>query len=290
MAQVADVRVLVPGDEAQLFRFLTPHLESSLFFFSNIEKAGLLDGGEALQGTYVARFDAAGAITAVAGHSWNGNVMLQGDEGLEAAALHAVSRSGRVVRGLIGPWALVCRARQALQLEQTRAVHDDKELLFTLSLDQLAVPALLSRADVALRAPSEAEAVDLLSPWRADYHVESLGAPRTPELAEAAREQMRSWRSAGTLWVLTVAGEIVAMTGFNAETRGVCQVGGVFTPPALRSRGYARSAVAASLQLAQKERGANRSVLFTAETNQAACHTYLSLGYRVVGDFGLVLF
>jgi predicted GNAT family acetyltransferase len=87
-----------------------------------------------------------------------------------------------------------------------------------------------------------------------------------------------------------VAEEIVAMTGFNSEARGVAQVGGVFTPPALRRRGYARSAVAASLQLARKHRGAVRSTLFTAETNLAACQAYLALGYRIVGDFGLVLF
>jgi RimJ/RimL family protein N-acetyltransferase len=58
----------------------------------------------------------------------------------------------------------------------------------------------------------------------------------------------------------------------------------------LQGRGYARAAVAASLQLAQKERGATRSVLFTAETNLAACRTYLALGYQIVGDFGLILF
>ena len=288
MQAVAEVRVLVPGDEAQLFAFLGPHLDTSLFFFSNIERAGLLDRGEAYQATYVACFNAAGAITAVAGHSWNGNVMLQGDEGLERAALHAVSRSGRAVKGLVGPWSLACRARKALDLEQAPAVHDQKELLFTLSLDQLQLPALLSQSNVAFRAPTEAEAVDVLGPWRADYMVECLGTRRTPELAETSREQMRGWCKAGTFWLLTDANEIVAMTGFNAETRGVCQIGGVFTPPALRGRGYARVAVAGSLLLAKKERGATRSVLFTAETNLAACRAYSALGYQIVGDFGLI--
>jgi uncharacterized protein len=81
----------------------------------------------------------------------------------------------------------------------------------------------------------------------------------------------------------------VAMTGFNASTHGIVQVGGVFTPVALRGHGYARSAVAASLQLAQRE-GARRSVLFTAEYNKPARSAYCSLGYEVTGDFGLVLF
>ena len=91
------------------------------------------------------------------------------------------------------------------------------------------------------------------------------------------------------LWVLTLGDQIVAMTGFNAMARGIAQVGGVYTPPALRGRGYARAAVAASLKLA-REQGAVRSVLFTAETNLAAQRAYTALGYQVAGDFGLVLY
>jgi uncharacterized protein len=67
------------------------------------------------------------------------------------------------------------------------------------------------------------------------------------------------------------------------------QVGGVFTPPARRGHGYARAAVAASLALA-RARGAQRSVLFTAATNQAARRAYTALGHESIGDFGLVLF
>ncbi len=290
MTSVAgELRVLQPGDEPELFAFLVPYIDSSLFFFSNVEKAGLEYRGEPLQGTYVARCNPAGAITAVASHSWNGNVMVQGDDGLEQAARHAVAVSGRAVRGIIGPWSLACRVRTALGLDETRAAHDGRELLFALGLDDLKLPELLSRADVALRPPTATEATELLGGWRADYHIESLGAARTPELEKAAREQVVDWRSAGTLWVLTVNQEVVAMTGFNAETRGIVQIGGVFTPPALRGRGYARSAVAATLQLAQAG-GATRSILFTAEVNLAACHAYAALGYRVVSDFGLLLF
>lgn len=290
MVEVADLRVLGVGDEARLLSFLEPYLDSSLFFFSNVEKAGLVDRGEPLQGTYVASFDARGQMTAVAAHSWNGNVMLQGDVGLEQAAQRARELSGRPVRGLIGPWNLVCRARRSLGLEAAAAAHDGREHLLALELAELRLPPLLSRGDVRLRAPTEEEAEGALGAWRADYRVECLGAERTAALAEIARDETRGWLASGTLWVLTVAGEIVAMTGFNSETRGVVQVGGVFTPPSLRGRGYARAAVGASLRLAQETRGASRSVLFTSQTNVAARRAYEALGYRIVSDFGLVLF
>lgn len=289
MDEVAEVQKLVPGDEARLFEFLGPFVESSLFFFSNVDRVGLEDHGLPFQGTYVASLDSAGAITAVAGHSWSGMLMLQGDYGLERAAQRAVELSGRKLSGFIGPWSLVCRARKAFDLDQTRAAHDGAELLFSLSLDSLRLPPLLSNPDVALRAPTAAEASGVLAAWRADYQCETLGMGRTPEQEQSARRETEAGREAGSLWVLTVGEQIVAMTSFNAETRGIVQVGGVFTPPALRGRGYARAAVAASLARA-RARGVQRSVLFTAETNQAARRAYTALGYEAIGDFGLVLF
>ncbi|RYZ07453.1 MAG: GNAT family N-acetyltransferase [Myxococcales bacterium] len=290
MGEVVGERVLSAGDEAQLFAFLEPHLDSSLFLISNAEKAGLVDHGEPLQGTYVASFDSRGRMTAVAAHFWNGNVMLQGDAGLEQAARRACEVSGRNIRGFIGPWALVCRARQAFGLADEPASHDGQEALYALALEELQLPSSLQRGDAVLRPPTEAEVREVLGGWRADYHVECLGAERKTDLVERALQETQRWVAVGTLWVLTVAGELVAMTGFNSETRGNVQVGGVFTPPALRGRGYARAAVAASLQLARAERGAVRSILFTSKTNTPARRAYESLGYRVVGDFGLVLF
>lgn len=283
------LRVLVPGDEARLFEFLERHVDTSLFFFSNVERAGLVDRGEPLQGTYVASFAASGAITAAACHAWNGNVMLQGDAGLEAAVVEAVAVSGRPVQGLIGTWALVSRARRALGLAEKRARHDGREVLFSLPLERLREPQVLAREDVALRVPTLAEAIGLLSEWRVAYEVETLGSKRDAAVERAARAAMEGWLGRGLVWVLTCEAEIVSMTGFNAVARGVVQVGGVYTPPALRARGYGRAAVAASLKQA-RDQGATRSVLFTAEKNLAAQRAYTALGYQVAGDFGLVLF
>jgi len=64
------------------------------------------------------------------------------------------------------------------------------------------------------------------------------------------------------------------------------QLGGIYTPPALRGRGFARCAVAASL-LAARERGASRAVLFTGNPN--AVRTYEALGFARVGDYSIVL-
>ena len=74
----SELRLLGSGDEAELFAFLERHLESSLFLIGNAERSGLDDKGELYQATYVARYGDQG-ITAVAAHSWNGIVLVQGD-------------------------------------------------------------------------------------------------------------------------------------------------------------------------------------------------------------------
>jgi predicted GNAT family acetyltransferase len=89
------------------------------------------------------------------------------------------------------------------------------------------------------------------------------------------------------LWVLE--GEPVSMTGFNAEALDVVQVGGVWTPPPLRGRGYGRAVVAGSL-LDRFAHGARRSVLFTDAENQGALRAYAVLSYRHIGEYGLWLF
>lgn len=64
-------------------------------------------------------------------------------------------------------------------------------------------------------------------------------------------------------------------------------ISGVWTPPALRQRGYARAAVAGCL-LEERAAGVERAVLFTDAANHGR-RAYEALGFRLVGDYGLVL-
>ena len=79
----------------------------------------------------------------------------------------------------------------------------------------------------------------------------------------------------------------MAYQQFNATADDTVQVGGVWTPPALRNRGYGRAVVAGALLTARAE-GARRGVLFTAETNVAAQRAYEALGFARSGDWALV--
>ena len=92
--------------------------------------------------------------------------------------------------------------------------------------------------------------------------------------------------AAGNHRVLWRGTDPVALTGLNARLADVVQVGGVFVPPALRSQGFARRAVALHLAEARTG-GASRAVLFAA--TPAAFRAYQAIGFNQTGWMGLAL-
>jgi predicted GNAT family acetyltransferase len=79
----------------------------------------------------------------------------------------------------------------------------------------------------------------------------------------------------------------VSYCAFNAVLPDMVQIGGVYTPPDRRGRGYAKAAVAHGVSIA-RQRGAERAVLFT--NNPSAARSYEAVGFRRAGNHGVVLF
>lgn len=277
------IRTLKPGDESILEAFLVEHAASSMFLRANVRRAGLVDRGERFHGTYAASI-VDEKITAVAGHAWNGMMLVQAPVDLPDVVRCAARASLREVRGFAGPWEQVVAARVALSLNAQRAALESTEDLFELELHALSAPA----AARSVRRATEAD-LEILTVWRHDYMVETLHADAGEALLSAARAEMVRAIEEGTGYVLEHEGALTAYSGFNAQLPDVVQVGGVFTPKPLRGRGFARATVAGSL-LDARERGASRAILFTDRHNVAARAAYLALGFRVIGDYGLIMF
>ncbi|HZR22327.1 MAG TPA: GNAT family N-acetyltransferase [Vicinamibacterales bacterium] len=90
----------------------------------------------------------------------------------------------------------------------------------------------------------------------------------------------------GNAWVYVENGVPLSLSAFNATLPDIVQLGGIYTPPDVRGRHYAKISVAASL-VAARERGATRAVLFT--NSPSAERTYTALGFARIGDYALVL-
>ena len=251
------VRTLEPGDEQAIEAFLARRADASMFLRSNLRAGGLVDRGEPFHATWAGAFDD-GGLLGVAAHAWNENVLLQAPAALPEVVRHAVRTSGRPVAGLLGEWSQVRAARGALAVDgrATRfASHDD---LFALDLARLAVPPALARGDVRVRLAGDGDAARITR-WRSAYRVELLGHPADdPELDASSAAELEPVLLQQSCFLLERAGEPVAFSAFNARLPDCVQVGGVFTSPELRSRGYARAVVAGSL-LAARTQGVTRS-------------------------------
>ena len=280
------VRVLRPGDEALLEAFLLPRIESSMFLVGNMRDSGLTDTGRAYEGSYAAAFEG-GRITGVVAHYWNQNLVFQAPVHLNSLWRAAVETSRRSISGLIGPNDQVAMAKQALEIDDSRVQMDETEKLYSLKLDDLIVPEDLSSGKVTGRriAPRDLE---LITEWTVAYSVEAIGSQDSPKLWEKSKSSVERSLKKGHTWVLESQREPVACSSFNTAIKEAVQVGGVWTPPELRRRGYGRSVVAASLLDARAE-GAEKAILFTGESNIAAQRAYTALGFRHIGDYRILL-
>jgi RimJ/RimL family protein N-acetyltransferase len=282
-----EIKILGIGDEPALESFLFPRVDSSMFLIGNMRVAGLVDKGGIYQGTYAAAFEN-GKMVGVVAHFWNENVLSQSPiQHLNALWRAAVTESGRPVRGIIGPDDQVEHIKQAMALRYGQIRLDETEDLYGLSLSQLILPRALREGTVHGRRIEEKD-LDLATQWRIDYSLEALGERDSQMLRHQCRITMEQSMQEGRTWILEADGRPVSSSSFNAVITEAVQIGGVWTPPQLRSRGYARSAVAASLVDAIKEK-IDKAILFTGVKNIPAQKAYLSLGFEQVGDYRIVL-
>ena len=159
------------------------------------------------------------------------------------------------------------------------------ESLWGLDLVDLVIPEILLNGAVTARPP-RAEDRDLLCDWRFAFDIEALNSPGSLETRQHSTRVLDQQIADGNVWVAVEADRPVSLAAFNASLPDIVQLGGIYTPPELRGRGYAKAAVAASL-LAAKERGVIRAVLFTS--NPSAVRSYEAVGFRHLGDYGLVV-
>ncbi len=278
------IRQLAPGDEAQLEAFLVAHRDSSMFLRGNVRRAGLEYQGKPFQAIYAGAFRQNEMVGVVA-HSWSGMLLIQAPELARELGRACVDWSQRPVTGLTGPRAHVGQVSAALEIDVLHAKFHGDEWSYALDLAELVVPTALSTGSLVCRAPNASER-DTLCAWRLAYDMETLGADDSEQSRQRAAGFLDAQIADQNAWVAIQHGVAVSLSALNAALPDIVQLGGIYTPPELRGRGFAKAAVAASLLVA-RERGATRAVLFTS--NPSAARTYEALGFKRIGDYSLIL-
>lgn len=197
------------------------------------------------------------------------------------AALRPLLR-GVNMNGFLGPKDWVAGLREAMGHADTPLRMLDIEPQFLLALGDLIMPDVTGFSLTPI-LPGELPRV---IGWRTRYLIETMGVSEADAPVQAANE-IAAYVSGDSHRVLWHGDTPVAMTGFNARVEDCVQIGGVYTPPALRGRGYARRAVAMHLVEARAN-GAARSVLTAA--NEIAARAYIALGYHKIGEFCFCIF
>jgi RimJ/RimL family protein N-acetyltransferase len=118
--------------------------------------------------------------------------------------------------------------------------------------------------------------VDQFEPWLVTFLKEA--APHDPL---PTREAVEKTAAAGDtrFWVLD--GEPVAMAGIVRRTPHGAAIAGVYTPPALRSRGYAAAVTAAAVDSIFSE-GRTMACLYSDLRNPASKRCYAKIGFKPV--------
>ncbi len=279
-------RRLAPGDEVEVDAFLARHAASSMFLRAGLYRSGLEPGEGRTHGVWIGAW-MEGELVGVLSHFRLGNVVLQAPRALPALLERLAEHRRQPIHGFVGPRTQVVAAHTHPRSPTTEPKLDNVEILLDLELRDLVVPPALEVGEVRCVVPSEAD-LELLTRWGVAYSRETMGI-------EAGQRAVRAWRKRGRdgireqrIFMLLRDGEPVSMSGFNAALPDCVQIGGVFTPPALRRRGFARCSVAGSLVFV-RQRGVTRSVLFTEPGNPAR-RAYEAIGFREVGRYGILLY
>src|SRR6266508_818518 len=129
-------------------------------------------------------------------------------------------------------------------------------------------------------APRQASYHDvaLIARWTRDFETE-VGLPATGTNEDWATRHV----AAGLAWLWDDGGTTVSLVTRKATVAGASRIGPVYTPPALRGRGYA-GALTAHVSRVVLDEGA-RACLYTDLANPTSNRLYAAIGYEPVADF-----
>ena len=256
--------------------FLEKYITTSMFPLSNLEKFGTSGHDLAVQFWL---HEAADEITDVLTITQAGMVFPQ----IHSMPMTALSEvlDNKTIIGIIGQAQQVSDLRAAFA-KGTPTKLDAVEPHFSLTIDDMQMP---DTHGMTLE-PLESADRDLMIAWRRDYEIEALNENPIDAL-KIATDDVDRYIVRDSHRVLYHNGTPVCTTGFNATYQTCVQIGGVYTPPEQRNKGYARAAVALHLKEAQAK-GADTAILFSA--SEAAARAYMSIGFRQIGEFTLMIF
>lgn len=169
----------------------------------------------------------------------------------------------------VGEWCRITGGRADLQMEQG-----------VFSLDEVSSVA----AGPGTLRPGVPADQELLERWMRTFVAEALpDEPFEEERQRRAIARRLSGEGPNAYWLWEDDGRVVSWSGHGNPTGRGIRIGPVYTPPALRGRGYATSLVAAQSQLLL-DQGYEFCFLYTDLANPTSNAIYERIGYRQIAE------
>ena len=222
--------------------------------------------------------DAGGRVVAATLRTPPHNQVLSSIDDMAAVDALVQALRGQPLPGVLGPTEAAARFAAAWSDATGKAARVEvAERIFR--LERVIPPERPASGSWRLAEPRDR---DLITRWVVEFMAEA--APEDtppPDPAGAADRWIERRGRVAYLW--EDADQVVSWVGAGGETPHGIRIGPVYTPPALRSRGFASSLTAAA-SADQLANGRQFCFLFTDLANPTSNKIYQAIGYEPVCD------
>ncbi|MFP4074360.1 MAG: GNAT family N-acetyltransferase, partial [Actinomycetota bacterium] len=132
--------------------------------------------------------------------------------------------------------------------------------------------------------PARIDEADELADMWITFEEEAFGQVEDAEgTRENVRRRIETQSPRHGAWVHEVDGQVVSLSGHKGPTPNGIRIGPVYTPPALRRKGYASQLVARQSQWLL-DNGHRYCFLYTDLANPTSNSIYKRIGYRQIAE------
>lgn len=281
------MRPLIPDDLDMLLGYLRPRTERAYFLRANAARAGLEWHEKPYQAEYVGVFSA-DQMVGVMAYTWMNTILVDAVDPdaipIMMPWLHdRLTVRGGKIEAILGAAVLAQKVIDLLPVADSDLRLNKDEGLFQKRMDD-ASPTILP-IGLTVRRANESD-LSLIADWRADFNVEAIGLVRSDVMHADAQREMTLRIAEGEIFILCHDDRPVSFCGSSGNLPDAMWIGPVWTPVAMRNRGYARHAVAGCVNLIASERPMLTQAALIAG-NPAAIRAYEAIGFCRIADWRL---
>lgn len=271
------------SSQQEMLNFLKEHEDYSLFLLGNFENYG----ATLTEAPYSGNFKLIRSQDRVVGVfclTRKGSLLIETifQEPIFDMIVDACHQESMPLKGVVGNWNFCEPFWEYLKTKKIihKEIFTSKEILYNIDLDK---HDFLYQPNV--RFLTEVDYVQW-KPLRLDYLIEE-GLPNDLTDGQLS-DQFLDKAKKKIIWGLFLENTLVSIADLNAKALDLGQVGGVYTKPSFRQRGYSKSVMTQLLLDAKELHKIRKLIIFTGDKNFPAQKLYNSLGVSKIGYFALL--